>query len=131
MSAQWRILRNAGTNEVVVARVRLCISFWSHFKGLQLVLRLPEDEGLLFVTKSEGRVHTTIHMFFMFFSIAVIWLDASGKVVDKCLAKPWRPAYAPSAPAQYFLEANTEVLNRVQIGDILRFDEPASTLPRK
>jgi len=51
------------------------------------------------------------------------WLDASGKVVDKKLAKVWRPAYAPVAPAQYFLEANTELLERVQVGDILRFDE--------
>jgi uncharacterized membrane protein (UPF0127 family) len=65
-------------------------------------------------------------MFFMFFNIGVIWIDAVGKVVDKKLAKVWRPAYAPSAPAQYFLEANPDVLERVQVGDVLRFDEVAS-----
>ena len=118
-----RILRNKKTGQVILARVRLCESFWCHFRGLQLVPRLPSDEGLLFVTDHEGRTHTAIHMFFMFFNIAVIWLDASGKVVDKKLAKVWRPAYAPVAPAQYFLEANTELLERVQVGDILRFDE--------
>lgn len=119
----WRKLRNARSGEVVLARVRLCKSFWCHFRGLQLVPRLPKDEGLLFITTFEGRAHTTIHMFFMLFSIAVIWLDASGKVVDKQLAKPWRPAYAPHQPAQYYLEANTSVLQRVNIGDVLRFDE--------
>lgn len=120
-----RILRNVKTGQVILARVRLCESFWCHFRGLQFAPRLPDDEGLLFITKHEGRTHTAIHMFFMFFNIAVIWLDASGKVVDKKLAKVWRPAYAPAAPAQYFLEANPDVLERVQIGDVLRFDEVA------
>lgn len=128
MSAQWRILRNADTDKIVLARAKLCISFWCHFKGLQLVPRLPEDEGLLFVTKYEGKTHTAIHMFFMLFSIGVIWLDASGRVVDKKLAKPWRPAYASRAPAQYFIEANPSLLDRVEIGDRLRFDEVAAPL---
>ncbi|NWG16640.1 MAG: DUF192 domain-containing protein [Chloroflexi bacterium] len=123
MSAKWRVLRNARTGQVVLARVRLCDTFWSRFRGLQFVRHLPEAEGLLFVTGSESRANTTIHMFFMFFSIGVVWLDASGEVVDKCLAKPWRPAYAPKAPAQYFVEARPGVLDRIQIGDKLRFDE--------
>jgi uncharacterized membrane protein (UPF0127 family) len=121
--SQWRILRNAQTDDILLPRVKLANDYWSRLRGLQFVIRLPEDEGLLFISNYEGRAHTAIHMFFMFFDIAVIWLDASGKVVDKKLAKVWRPAYAPSAPAQYFLEANTELLNRVQIGDVLRFDE--------
>lgn len=77
----------------------------------------------MFVTKHEGKAHTTIHMLFMNFSIAVIWLDKNGRVVDKKLAKPWRPAYAPAMPAQYYLEANPAMLDRVQVGDLLRFDE--------
>lgn len=125
MSAEWRVLRNNKTNAIVLSRVRLCVSFWCHFRGLQFVSRLPEDEGLLFVTEREGKAHTTIHMFFMLFAIGVIWLDAQGRVVDKQLAKPWRPAYAPRAAAQYFLEANTSILDRVEIGDVLRFDEAA------
>lgn len=123
MSASWRILRNAETDAVVLARVRLCTSFWCHFRGLQLVPRLPEDEGLLFVTGFEGRTHTSIHMFFMRFSIGVVWLDSAGCVVDQQLAHPWRPAYAPKAAARYYLEANPSVLERVQSGDRLRFDE--------
>src|SRR4030095_12088491 len=110
MSAKWRVLRNAQTGEVVLARIRLADNFWSRFRGLQLVTNLPEDEGLLFVTGSASRANTSIHMFFMFFSIAVVWLDASSKVVDSCLAKPWRPAYAPRSPAQYFIEANPSLL---------------------
>jgi uncharacterized membrane protein (UPF0127 family) len=130
MSAKWRVLRNSRTGEVVLERVKWCASFWCHLRGLQFVRHLPADQGLLFVTGRESKATSTIHMFFMFFSIAVVWMDASGKVVDKRLAKPWRPAYAPKLPAQYYVEANVHVLERVQIGDVLRFDEPASTLPR-
>jgi uncharacterized membrane protein (UPF0127 family) len=125
MSARWRIIRNVRTQEVILGRARWCASYWCHLKGLQFVLRLPETEGLLFVTQSEGRVHTTIHMFFMFMSIGVVWLDGAGVVVDKQFAKPWRPAYAPRAAAQYYIEANPLILERVAVGDQLRFDEVA------
>lgn len=121
-----RKLRNKQTGAVVLERVSLCDTFWSRFRGLQLVRHLPENEGLLFVTGSESRANTTIHMLFMLFSIGVVWLDASGTVVDKCLAKPWRLAYAPQRAAQYFVEANTSLLDRVQVGDKLRFDEVVS-----
>lgn len=124
--SKWRVLKQSRNNKVVLKRVKLCDNFWTRFRGLQLVRHLPDDEGLLFVTGSENRANTTIHMFFMFFSIGVVWLDASGKVVDKCFAKPWRPAYAPKSPAQYFVEAKPGILDRVQIGDLLRFDEAAA-----
>lgn len=117
------VLRHKRNKEVVLKRVKLCDTFWTRFRGLQFVRNLPDDEGLLFVTNSESRTNTTIHMLFMFFSIGVVWLDASGKVVDKCFAKPWRPAYAPRSPAQYFVEARPSILKKVEIGDVLRFDE--------
>jgi uncharacterized membrane protein (UPF0127 family) len=121
--SERRVLRNAETGEIVLARVRLCVSFWCHFRGLQLVPSLPEDEGLLFVTSSESRTNTAIHMFFMLFSIGVVWLDKNGKVVDKQLAKPWRPMYTPKSPAQYYIEANPSLLERVRVGSRLQFDE--------
>lgn len=117
------MLRNAATGAVILPRVRLCVSFWCHFRGLQFVPRLPSDQGLLFVRQSEGQASTAIHMFFMFFGIGVVWLDAKGVVVDKQYAKPWRPLYTPKAPAQYYLEANPDILERVEIGDTLKFDE--------
>lgn len=126
MSANWRVLRNTNTGGVVLERVRLCDTFWCHLRGLQLVRHLPDNEGLLFVTGSESRANTTIHMFFMLFSIGVVWLDSSGVVVDKRLAKPWRPAYAPGKPAQYYIEAQPSILDRVQVGDRLSFDEATS-----
>ena len=124
--SKWRVLKQSPSNKVILRRVKLCDNFWTRFRGLQLVTHLPDDEGLLFITGSENRANTTIHMFFMFFSIGVVWLDASGKVVDKCFAKPWRPVYAPRSPAQYFVEAKPVILDKVQIGDMLQFDEVAA-----
>lgn len=124
-SEKLRILRNAETGDVILRRARLCINFWEHFRGLQLAPPLPDGEGLLFVTGRENRTQTAIHMFFMRFAIGVVWLDSAGRVVDKTLAKPWRPAYAPRVPAQYFIEAMPAILDRVQVGDVLRFDELA------
>jgi uncharacterized membrane protein (UPF0127 family) len=121
--ASWRTLRNRETGALVLEKARWCASFWCHFKGLQFRSRLPEDEGLLFVFPKESRSNTTIHMFFVFFQIGVIWLDASGQVVDKTLAKPWRSMYAPRSPAQFFIEANPSILDRVNIGDSIRFDD--------
>lgn len=120
---KWRTIRNAKTGEVILERARWCASFWCHFRGLQFVRHLPEEQGLLFVTGRDTIAHATIHMLFMFFSIAVVWIDSSGRVVDKQLAKPWRLAYAPKQAAQYYVEANVSLLDRVQIGDELRFDE--------
>lgn len=121
--SQWRILRNADTGQVILPRTKMCVSFLCHLKGLMFVRQLSSDQGLLFVTSSESRTNTTIHMLFMFIPLGVIWMDKNGRVVDKKLAMPWRPMYAPQAPAQYYLEANVDVLEWVNIGDILRFDE--------
>jgi uncharacterized membrane protein (UPF0127 family) len=64
-------------------------------------------------------------MFFVFFSIGVVWLDAAGMVVDRVVARPFRPFYAPRAPAQYFLEGPPSLVDQVQAGDRFRFDDVA------
>jgi uncharacterized membrane protein (UPF0127 family) len=120
---EYRTLKNKATGEVILARAKWCASWWCHFKGLQFVRHLDEQEGLLFVRTNESITATTIHMFFMFMNIGVVWLDKSGTVVDKKLARPWRPAYAPKSKAQYYLEAPVSILERVDIGDVLTFEE--------
>ncbi len=124
--SEARIIRNTRTNEVVLARAKWYASTWQHFIGLQGRLSLPPNEGLIFVYNSESVAATTIHMFFVFMSIGVVWLDANGIVVDAKLAKPWRPYYAPRSKAQYFIEAAPTILNQVKIGDRLTFDERVS-----
>ena len=112
-------LVNRTTGAVLATRVVLCDTFWRKFRGLMFRRPLPADEVYVFVGRRESIAEATIHMFFVFFSIAVIWLDARRQVVDKALAKPFRPLYAPRRPAQYFVEGHPSLLERVQAGDEL------------
>jgi uncharacterized membrane protein (UPF0127 family) len=66
-------------------------------------------------------METAIHMLFVFFPIAAIWLDRTGRVVDVVLARPFRPFYAPRAPARDILEGPPELLAEVSVGDLLEF----------
>ena len=84
---------------------------------------LRAGEGLLLVERRPSRSATSIHMFFVRFPIAVIWLDADFRVVDKVVAQPWRPFYAPGGPAQYTLEAEPSLVEAVDVGDELQFRE--------
>ena len=121
--SKYSALRNAETGVVVLAQLRWCQNYWSRMRGLMFRRHLSDDEGLLFVYGHESIMETSIHMLFMFFSIATVWLDKEGRVVDKVLAKPWRLVYAPHKPAQYFIEARPSLLDRVNIGDRLIFKD--------
>ena len=111
------VVWNETRGERVLKHVRRCASFLCRLRGLTFRRRLDDDEGLLLVGCRESRADTAIHMFFVFFSIAVVWLDESGRVVDARLARPFRPLYVPRAPARDVLEGPPALLERVQIGE--------------
>lgn len=115
------MIKNVTRNQVVASRVKWCTTFLTKGLGLMFHPPLREDEAYVFVERQESRGLTTIHMLFVFFPIAVIWLDGHKRVVDKALARPFYPYYAPRQPAQYYVECNPVVLDRVQIGDQLEF----------
>ncbi len=120
---RWIEVRNETSDEMVLGRVRHCTDFFCRFRGLMFRRRLEGDEGLLLINRREDRLDAAIHMFFVFFPIAVIWLDADGGVVDTRLARPFRPIYVPSAPAKDVLEGPPALLEQVDVGDQLGFEE--------
>ena len=91
-------------------------------RGLMRRPRLAPDEGLLIVFPAESVAGSSLHMFFMRFAIAAVWLDSRFQVVSACLARPWRPYYAPNKPARYVLEAPPAFLERVAVGDRMAFE---------
>ena len=115
------MITNRSTGERVAGRVVRCDTFWKRGRGLMFRRALGEDEAYLFVEGRESVAQTAIHMFFVFFPIAVVWLDRECRVVDKVLARPFRPYYAPAAPAQYFVEGHPSLVDRVSVGDVLEF----------
>lgn len=106
----------------LLSRVVWCDSFGCRLRGLMFRRRLPADEGLLLVEDRTSRSSAAIHMLFMRFPIAAIWLDDGFRVVDAVHARPWRPVYVPSQAARYTLEANPDLLATVEIGDELVFE---------
>jgi uncharacterized membrane protein (UPF0127 family) len=114
-------LVNRTTTERLARRVRLCDTFGRRLRGLMFRRTLDPDEAYVFVYSREGVTETTIHMFFVFYPIAVLWLDARRRVVDQVLARPFRPYYAPHQAAQYVIEGPPALLEWVQVGDELEF----------
>lgn len=119
----WVEARRAISDELVLGRVRHCSSYLCRLRGLMFRRCLGDDEGLLLVGRREGRIDAAIHMFFVFFPIAAVWLNGAGYVVDAQLARPFRPFYVPRTPAKDVLEGPPALLEQVQVGQRIRFDE--------
>lgn len=115
-----RLRRSDGS--LIPLRARRCATFLCRLRGLTFRRSLAPGEGLLFVESTESRWGTAIHMFFVFFPIGVLWLATDGTVVDAVLARPFRPFYAPRAPARYYLEGPPALLEWVQIGERLTIE---------
>jgi len=103
------------------ARVGYCDSFLCRLRGLMFRSRLSHDEGLLLVEKRDSRLDTSIHMFFVSFDLAVFWINSEMTVVDKVIAKSWRPAYFPKADAKFTLEIHPDRWGDYEIGDKVEF----------
>jgi len=89
--------------------------------GLMFRKFLLPNDGVLLVEASDSRMNSSIHMLFMNFDIAVIWINSNMIVVDKVLAKKWKPYYAPQEPAKFILEINPDQINAFKIGDQVTF----------
>ena len=59
-----------------------------------------------------------VHTFFMRFAIGVIFLDESGKVLDKQLLKPWQRSRKVER-ARAVVETGPEVFEQVGLGETL------------
>jgi uncharacterized protein len=118
-------LLNTANGSVLLDKAVWCSSFFCKLRGLMFRAQLEPGEGLLMVEPWASRSGPSIHMLFMAFPIAAIWLDESFAVVDKVLAKPWALAYVPSRAAKYTLEAAPELLDRVAVGDTFAFEPSA------
>lgn len=107
-----------------IARLRLCRSLGCRGRGLMFRRPLKEDEGLLFVFPRPGRWKTAIHMFFVFFPIAAVWLDEAGRIVHAVEAHPFR-IYVPPAPARYLIEGPPGLLAHARVGEVWTWREEA------
>ena len=104
-------------------RVRYCDTFLTQLRGLTFRSRLPQEEGLLLAGKRDSRLDSSIHMLFVSFDLSVIWINSGMQVVDKVLAKSWRPAYFSKVPAKYVLKIHPGRWRDFEIGDKVEFKD--------
>jgi uncharacterized protein len=122
--SRFIIVHNLNKLVLLPARVKYCDSFLCRLRGLMFRDRLEPDDGLLLVQgRRDSRVETSIHMLFVPFALNVVWINTDMTVVDKIIAKAWRPAYFPAAPACYILEIHPERRDDYQIGDKVEFQD--------
>jgi uncharacterized membrane protein (UPF0127 family) len=119
------MIRNVTRGLDVACDVTYCNSFLRRGLGLMFRRSLRKNQALIFRERQESLASTAITMLFVFFPIAVMWLDSDKRVVDKVLAYPWRLIYAPSRPACYYIEAHPSALDKVEVGDKLTFPDSA------
>jgi uncharacterized membrane protein (UPF0127 family) len=104
---------------------KYCQSFFCQFRGLMFKKHISDDQGLLLVQNSDGKVNSSIHMMFMWIDLAVIWINSDFKVVDRIIARRWKLGYFPKSPAMYVLETGVSHINDFNIGDVVCFmDSP-------
>jgi uncharacterized membrane protein (UPF0127 family) len=120
---QQVVIHNTSRAQRQPLTARYCDSFLCRLRGLTFRRAIPDNWGLLLVQERESRLDAAIHMLGMLVDLAIVWINASGEVVDVCLARRWRPAYVPRRPARYVLEANADRLRDFQIGDQVRFEK--------
>ncbi len=112
---------NRETGEILIESARWCASRICRLIGLQFRRRLNPGEALILVKDKDSIANSSIHMFFVFFPIAAIWINSKGKITSAQLAKPWRPYYASPEPACYVLETSPDFLEKISEGDFLDF----------
>src|SRR5690349_8217640 len=103
--------------------VKYCDTFLTQLRGFTFRSLLEPEEGLLLVGKRDSRLDSSIHMLFVYFDLSVIWVNSAMQVVDKVLAKSWRPAYFSRQPARYVLEIHPRRWDDFEIGDGVEFKD--------
>ncbi|MCC7118919.1 MAG: DUF192 domain-containing protein [Anaerolineales bacterium] len=111
------IIKNLTTPLHSPALVGHANSFASKLRGLMFRSHLDLNDGLLLAETQDSRLNTAIHMFFVPFDLAVFWINSDLTVVDKVIAKAWKPFYISAAPAKYTLEIHPNRFTDYAIGD--------------
>jgi len=119
MKTVW--VQNLTNPHAVNLQLGICDNFISRLRGLMFSKKIEKNGGMIFLNSTEDRIHYAIHMFFMNYDLSVIWVDSSGKIVDRILARRWKTIAGPQSPAKYILESHPERFSEFQIGDSLEF----------
>lgn len=116
---------NKSSGKIICSHADVADTFFSRLKGLMFSKR----RNLLLFFPKEGIAESSVHMFFMKFSIDLIWINEKMQIVD--IQKNIRPfhflkpstwkIYKPDKKAKYVLELGIGKIEDIKIGDEVEF----------
>lgn len=111
---------NKTKNKIIAKKSKICGNFFCKFLGL-MFSKKKEDFALIFEFKKEKRL--SLHTFFVFYPIDIIFLDKSKKVVE--MKKGMKPfsVYFPKQKFSYVIELNAGAIRRTktELADEIKF----------
>ncbi|MFH1212013.1 MAG: DUF192 domain-containing protein [Candidatus Woesearchaeota archaeon] len=112
------MLVNISKNTVIAKKIRHCNSFLSKSIGLMFHKKII-DEAWVFQFRT--KVRYSIHMFFVFFPIDILFLDKGDAVVGTVHSLKPFAVYSPRVPYFSFVELASGTLKRTgtEPGDCL------------
>jgi len=106
------ILSNVTRGTVLARSAERADTFWLRLRGLQFRRRFEPFDGLWLEPTN------AIHMFWVFFPIDLVWLDADGTVLRTVEGiKPWRLAGCKGARSVIELPVGAIVASGTAAGD--------------
>ena len=94
-----------------ISKAKYCNSIFSKFKGLMFSNKLKKGRSIILVGNN-----LSLHMFFVFFPIDIVYLDSNKKVVEIRQAIPFLSFIRPKKKSKYVIEMNRGE-NVLKIGD--------------
>ena len=113
----YKMIQNNSNNKVLAKEYGLCNSLFSQARGLMF----SKQKSLVFEFEKEKIV--SLHMFFVFFPIDVVFLDETLRVVE--IKENFKPFsfYIPKNKAKYVLElgSGSVASSGTKIGDVIYY----------
>ncbi len=119
MTGRKQVLFNKTRKKIISKNVRFASTPWQKMRGM--MFRRKPGYALVFKTRFPGRASLSIHMFFVFFSIDVVYLRNNCVVDIRNGVRPFTPFILPAKEADTLIEIPKGLIERgnISVGDVI------------
>ena len=110
----YRII-NKTKERVIVERAKLADNFFSRLVGFMFRKNIDKDEAIIFYNAP------SIHTFFMYVPIDIVFLDKNMRVIKTKTLKPLRLAFCKNSFVTIELKENKVSETSTEKGDLIEF----------